>query len=150
MGRRRRRRQSWRRVRVRRARRASPPGAARALLPDGRFVRGGRGPRAGDLPASLARARTLRGRFVVPRLAVSHRDERLPRRAPAQIAKTTIAALLRKNSVTPTIPKSTPKQDRTERHRTKHHDRRQKDDRAHLPHHHPTPPTPPTNNTNPP
>src|SRR6266545_4137163 len=90
MGRRRRRRQSWRRVRVRRARRASPPGAARALLPDGRFVRGGRGPRAGDLPASLARARTLRGRFVVPRLAVSHRDERLPRRAPAQIAKATI------------------------------------------------------------
>ena len=47
--------------RVRRPHRAVPAGAARALLPDARLDPRRRGPRTGDLPAGVARVRTVRG-----------------------------------------------------------------------------------------
>ena len=57
---------------------AAPAGAARALLPDARVVRGRRGHRAGDVPACLAAAGDLRGAVDVPGLAVPDRHQRLP------------------------------------------------------------------------
>ena len=66
--------------RLRRAGRAPPPRAAGALLPHARLVRRRRGPGAGDVPARLAQARDVRRPLVVPRLALRHRHERVPRR----------------------------------------------------------------------
>ena len=72
-----------RRDRVPRHRRAVPPHARGALLPDARLRPRRRGRRAGDAPARMALARPLRGPLLRPHLAVPDRDERLPRRARA-------------------------------------------------------------------
>ena len=71
-------------VRVRGPHRAIPARAPRPLLPDARLVRRGRGCGAGDVPAGMAGARPLRRQRARPRLAVPHRDQRLPRHDPAE------------------------------------------------------------------
>ena len=67
---------------------AAPAGAARALLPDARVVRGRRGHRAGDVPPPGGGG-DLRGAVDVPGLAVPDRHQRLPgpaRQAPPEPA----------------------------------------------------------------
>ena len=92
------------RDRVRGAGRAPPPRAARPLLPHARLVRGGRGPRAGDAPARVARARLARARRVVPRLGVQDRDERVPRRDQARRAARAVGRLAPRRAVAAALP----------------------------------------------
>ena len=85
-------------VRVRGPHRAIPARAPRPLLPDAGLVRRGRGRGPGDVPAGVAGARLVRRQRARPRLAVPHRDERLPRHPPAQLAPADLPAERRRGA----------------------------------------------------
>ena len=75
----------------------------------------------------------LRAGSLVPRLAVPHRDERLPRRAAAQLAARRDARLVRRGAVAAALPRPAAGRGRPGRRRAGCGGRRARDDRARVP-----------------
>ena len=114
-----------------RPRRASPPRAARALLPDARVVRRGRGRRPGDVPAGVAEPRQLRRRASfrawLYRIATNVCLDRI--RAGRAAAPT--LRVLRRGAVAAALSRPA-RRGRADR-RTRRRRRRARDDRAGVP-----------------